>query len=87
MFILNHTMWWRRGLGGPSGTLITSPDNAGEPPAPVAVSPTATFGTMLGTHNRCSFSLNLQVNVKTNNGSGVLTYLDAGDQAAFALED
>ena len=87
MFILNHSMWWRRGLGGPSGTLINSPDNAGEPPAPVAVSPTATFGTMLGTHNRCSFSLNLHVNVKTNNGSGVLSYLDADDQAAFALED
>jgi len=87
LFILNHSMWWRRGLGGPSGTLINSPDNAGKPPAPVAVSPTATFAAMLGAHNRCSFSLNLHVNVKTNNGSGVLSYLDADDQAAFALED
>jgi len=42
---------------------------------------------MLGTHNRCSFSLNLHVNVKTTNGSGILTGLDADDQAAFALED
>ena len=80
-------MWWRRGLGGSSGTLVSSNDNAGEPPAPLAVSPTATFATMLGTHNRCSFSLNLDVYVKTNNGSGVLSYLDSSDQAAFALED
>jgi hypothetical protein len=87
MFLLNYTLWWRRGLGGPSGTLITSSDNAGEPPDPLAVSPTATFATMLGPHNRCSFSLNLHTNVKTQNGSGVLTYLDADDQAAFALEN
>ena len=93
LFIHNHVMWWRRGLGGSSGTLINSNDNAGEPPAPLAVSPTETFGTMLGLdphgspNHRCSFSLNLDVYVKTNNGSGVLSYLDSSDQAAFALED
>lgn len=87
MFLLNYTLWWRRGLGGPSGTLITSADNAGKPPAAVAVSPPVTFGSMLGPYDRCSFSLNLHVNVKTTNGSGILTYLDADDQAAFALED
>jgi hypothetical protein len=94
MFIHNHTMWWRRGLGGSSGTLVSSNDNAGEPPAPLAVSPVApsppvhaTFGDLLGTNHRCSFSLNLDVYVKTNNGSGVLSYLDSSDQAAFALED
>lgn len=87
MFILNHMLWWRRGLGGSSGTLVFSADNAGQPPAPLAVSPPASFASMLGTHNRCSFSLNLHVNVKTNNGSGVLTGLNADDQAAFALED
>jgi hypothetical protein len=87
LFLLNYSLWWRRGLGGPSGTLIASSDNAGAPPAALAVSPAATFATMLGTHNRCSFSLNLHVNVKTTNGSGILTGLDADDQAAFALED
>jgi len=87
MFILNHTLWWRRGLGGPSGTLVFSNDNAGKPANPEAVSPQVTFGSMLGPNNRCSFSLNLHVNVKTTNGSGVLTYLDSDDQAAFALED
>jgi hypothetical protein len=92
MFILNHSVWWRRGLGGPSGTLITSPDNAGQPPGPVAETPTTvsppspTFGSMLDPQTKCSFSLNLHVNVKTTNGYGRLTNLDADDQAAFALE-
>lgn len=86
MFILNHTVRWRRGLGGPSGTLITSPLNAGKPPDPVAVTPTATFASMLDTQTKCSFSLNLHVDVKTTNGSGTLLYLNADDQAAFALE-
>jgi hypothetical protein len=40
---------------------------------------------MLGPETRCSFALNLHVDVKTTNGSGVLTYLDANDQGAFAL--
>lgn len=41
---------------------------------------------MLDEHAKCSFSLNLQVNVKTTNGSGFLESLAASDQAAFALE-
>jgi hypothetical protein len=87
MFLLNYILWWRRGLGGPSGTLVLSDDNAGDPPNPLAVSPPVTFASMLDPYNRCSFSLNLHVNVKTTNGSGILTGLDADDQAAFALED
>ena len=87
MFLLNYALWWRRGLGGPSGTLVSSADNAGQPPAAEAVSPGVSFASMLDPHNRCSFSLNLHVNVKTTNGSGILTGLDADDQAAFALED
>lgn len=94
LFILNHVLWWRRGLGGPSGTLLNSPDNAGQPPAAAAVTPTTsppaspapTFANMLGAHAKCSFSVNLHVNVKTTNGSGLLETLDADDQAAFALE-
>ncbi len=95
MFILNHVAWWRRGLGGPAGTLINSPENAGKPPGPVAVTPTTsppaqpdppTFANLLDAHTKCSFSLNLHVNVKTTNGSGILTSLNADDQAAFALE-
>jgi hypothetical protein len=92
MFILNHVMWWRRGLGGPSGSLLNSDENAGQPPASVAVTdpaagePPATFANMLGLQMKCSFALNLHVNVKTTDGEGILTYLNADDQAAFALE-
>jgi hypothetical protein len=49
-----------------------------------AVSP-ATTVRQHGPNNRSTFSLTLHVNVNTTNGSGVLTFLDADDQAAFAL--
>jgi hypothetical protein len=91
MFILQHNLWWRRGLGGPTGDLspaAPSPryDNVGKPPASPGTTPTATFLSMLDPETRCSFALNLHVDVKTTNGFGVLTGLDANDQAAFALE-
>jgi len=90
LFILQHNLWWKRGLGGGTGDLspaAPSPryDNVGKPLAAPGTTPTATFATMLGMNTRCSFALNLHVDVKTTNGSGVLTYLDADDQAAFAL--
>ena len=84
MFLLNHSLWWRRGLGGPTGYLVNaSPFNVG--PA-LGVSPTETFANMLGPEAKCSFSLNLYVNVKTFNGIGTLNGYDAWDYAAFALE-
>ncbi|GAB4581381.1 MAG: hypothetical protein Fur0022_41280 [Anaerolineales bacterium] len=87
MFLLNHSLWWRRGLGGPTGYLVNaSPYNVG--PA-MGVSPTETFENMLDVPNhirKCSFSLNLYVNVKTFNGIGTLNGYDAWDYAAFALE-
>jgi hypothetical protein len=91
MFILQHNLWWRRGLGGPIGDLspaAPSPryDNVGQPPNNPGTTPTATFAAMLGPERRCSFALNLHVDVKTTNGFGILTGLDADDQAAFALE-
>lgn len=87
MFHLNHSMWWRRGLGGPTGYLVSSnPDNAGQPPNPVAVGGPATFASMLGPTTKCSFALRLYVNVKTFNGIGTLNGLDDSDTAAFALE-
>jgi hypothetical protein len=81
-------MWWRRGLGGPIGYLTSpepNPANVGEPPAGPGVSGTATFADMLDEHKACSFSLNLYVRVKTFNGQGTLSGLNASDQAAFAL--
>jgi hypothetical protein len=93
MFILQHNLWWKRGIGVAPGTTgdlspaAPSPryDNVGKPPAAPWTTPTASFGAMLGPETRCSFALNLHVDVKTTNGSGVLTYLDANDQGAFAL--
>lgn len=90
MFILQHNLWWKRGLGGGTGDIsppAPSPryDNVGKPPAAAGTTPTRTFATMLGANTRCSFALNLHVDVKTTNGSGVLNHLDADDQAAFAL--
>jgi hypothetical protein len=88
MFIYNHSMTWHRGLGGSSGVLVSSPDNAGV--GPLAVTPPVSFGTLLGSplpNHRCSFSLDLDVSVKTTNGSGPLYGLYGHEQAAFALED
>ncbi len=91
MFMLDHRIWWRRGLGGPSGILTSphpNPDNVGVPPALPHQSGSNSFSTMLAglSNPKCSFSANLHVNVKTYNGIGTLDGLDAWDQAAFALE-
>lgn len=84
MFLLNHSLWWKRGLGGPTGYLVSAdPNNVGPG---LGVSPAASFSSMLDGEQKCSFSLNLYVNVKTTNGIGTLDYLDAWDYAAFALE-
>jgi hypothetical protein len=86
-FIHSSTLWARRGLGGPVKNLDSQIDNA--PPTgaggPPAVSPNKTFGFMLDGHAHCSFAVNLHVAVKTTNGGGTLTGLNASDQAAFAL--
>jgi hypothetical protein len=83
MFLLNHSLWWQRGLGGPTGYLVNhSPNNVGPG---LGVSPTATFAAMLGPEQKCSFSLHLYANVKTTNGFGTLDALDDWETAAFAL--
>jgi hypothetical protein len=91
LVLLDHRIWWRRGLGGPSGILTSphpNPENVGVPPNLPHPSGTNTFGAMLAglANPKCSFSVNLHVNVKTFNGIGTLNGLDAWDQAAFALE-
>lgn len=84
MFLLNHSLWWRRGLNGPTGYLVnSSPFNVG--PA-LGVSPAETFANMLDAEQKCSFTLNLYANVKTTNGFGTLDALDDWDYASFALE-
>jgi hypothetical protein len=87
MFQLYHSMNWHRGLGSTWGTIIASdPNNEGQPPAPPVDSPTTSFSTMLGTHERCAFTVNLGIAVKTWNGGGRLYTLDDSDQASFVLE-
>jgi hypothetical protein len=89
MFLLNYYLWWKRGLGGSTGALTypyPNTENVGVPPASAYESMQVDFGTMLGTHTKCSFSVNLQVHVKTFNGVGTLDSLDDWDQGAFALD-
>jgi len=91
MFMLDHRMWWRRGLGGPSGILTSphpNPDYVGVPPALPHQSGSNSFATMLAglSNPKCSFSVNLHTNVKTFNGTVTLDRYDDWDQAAFALE-
>lgn len=91
MFMLDHRVWWRRGLGGPNGTLTSpnpNPDNVGAPPSPPHQSGDNSFATMLAglSNPKCSFSVNVYTNVKTFNGTGTLNGYDDWDQAAFALE-
>jgi len=91
MFLLNHRLWWRRGLGGPTGNLTDphpNPESVGIPPNPPHQSGTNTFAQMLAdlTNPKCTFSLNLRSYVKTFNGNSTLHNLDALDQASFALE-
>jgi hypothetical protein len=86
MFMLEHHLWWRRGLGGPTGGDYVVTQNAGQPPDPLAIYPGQTFGTMLDGRPRCTFALNLHVDVKTTNGWGRLVSLERNDEASFALE-
>ena len=89
MFMLDHRLWWRRGLGGPTGVL-TSPhpntSNVGVEPNPPHQSGSNTFAAMLGPHPKCSFTINLHTNVKTFNGENILHGLDDWDTASVALE-
>ncbi len=88
MFLADHRLWWRRGLGGPSGILTSphpNPDNVGAPPAAAHESGSDTFKDMLGTHQKCTFTINLHANVKTFNGIGTLDGLDDWDYASVAL--
>lgn len=99
LFLLDHRLWTRRGLGGPVKFLTVldpapdanpnvSPRNVGVPPAGPQQGLERRFDDLLAgvPDGKCSFSANLHVNVKTFNGIGTLNGLDGWDQAAFALE-
>jgi len=82
---LKHGVW-RRGLGGSTGQLVSqNPNNVGVPPGLAGVSWSASFATMLEGEPACSFALNLDVYVKTFNGTVTLSGLGDEDIAAFAI--
>ena len=80
-FLLSWRLRWWRGLNGPVSLLDSGVVNAD----PVT-SASATFGAMLGSHEKCTFSLDLQVDTKAFNGFSTLHHLDAYDIASFALD-
>jgi hypothetical protein len=86
-FMWYYTMWYHRGLDGPNRSIQISGENA--PPAlnvgPPEVSTVQTFLSMLNTHEKCTFALNLRAYAKHTNGHERITGYDRSDQAAFAL--
>jgi hypothetical protein len=87
-FMYWHTIAWQRGLNGPSGNLapeVSPTTDAGES-GPPAQSGSATFGAMLGTNDRCSFSVTLSVYAKHWNGGTRLSGYDYYETASFALD-
>jgi hypothetical protein len=87
-FMWYRRMWYHRGLNGPNRTIEFAGDNA--PPTmaagPRAESTPQTFASMLNSHVKCTFALNLRVRAKHTNGSRRISEYDRSDQAAFALE-
>lgn len=91
-FMSGYSLWVRKGLGG-GVTWLASGEfgEAGEPPGgpdevPATPIPQAKLGALLAGDTKCAFSARLSVSVKTTNGAGPLTHLNAEDNAAFAAE-
>ncbi len=89
-FLHNHSLVLTRGLNGPSWQVANPPGaEVGEGALP-HTSLSKTLADLLGDeppgHQKCAFAVNLRAHVKTTNGSGTLTALDAGETAAFAAE-
>ena len=89
-FLHNHSLVITRGLNGPSWQVANPPGaEVGEGGLPHTSVP-KTLGDLLGDepigHQKCAFAVNLHSHVKTTNGAGTLTKLDASATAAFAAE-
>jgi hypothetical protein len=84
---MDHSLWVRKGLGGPiTNYIVNAFGEVGEPPGGAFTSPSQTLGTLLGGDTKCAFAVRLTARVKTTNGAGRLTELDDDDTAAFAAE-
>lgn len=87
LFLQGFTLRVRKGLNGPETVLVNNQfAERGEPADLAWTSPHATLGTLLGSSTKCAFNAELTVRVKTTNGSGRLSGLDAEANAAFAAE-
>jgi hypothetical protein len=85
-FLRTYSLSWQRGLNGPSATLEVGGSDQGE--LAVEQSNSEDFGTMLGTHRKCTFSTTLNVYGKHHNG-GTFLYGNGfhyNETASFALE-
>ncbi len=84
-FLLNWRLKWKRGLGGTETTLDVGGESVGFGLNPEE-STDESFITMLGGHQKCTFSLMLFAAAKTWNGSSYLYPNALRDVASFALD-
>jgi hypothetical protein len=89
-FLHFHSLVITRGLNGPSWQVANPPGaevgEGGPPHASVAKTLADLLGDEPPGHQKCAFAVNLHSHVKTTNGAGTLTNLDASETAAFAAE-
>jgi hypothetical protein len=89
-FLHFHSLVITRGLNGPSWQVANLPGaevgEGGPPQASVAKTLADLLGDEPPGQQKCAFAVNLQSHVKTTNGAGTLTNLNAGETAAFAAE-
>jgi len=89
-FLHVHSLIITRGLNGPSWQVANPPGAEVGEGGPPHTSVPKTLGDLLGDeppgHQKCAFAVNLHSHVKTTNGAGTLTGLNASETAAFAAE-
>jgi hypothetical protein len=85
-FLHIHSLVITRRLNGPSWQVANPPGaEVGEGGLPHTSLPKP-LAELLDSEQKCAFAVNLHSHVKTTNGAGTLTNLDAGETAAFAAE-
>jgi hypothetical protein len=87
LFLSGFTLRLTKGLNGTGPILVNNDFNErGEPSDPAWESPDVDLATLLGDDTKCAFNAELTARVKTTNGAGTLTGLNAEANAAFAAE-
>ena len=86
MFLQSWDLDWQRGLNGGNGHIDEGTGNVGDGMTPHTTMGTVAVADMLGpVHERCAFSLELDVITKTWNGIGHVSTTDNEARASFAL--